>query len=90
MKTLPPIPVDQPRRFWDARFADPNFVYGEELAAYTPRQLELGTGGPPLLELLMLEERRRSIAEGPYHRGESAVVQSVGRKPVGMAATAPH
>jgi hypothetical protein len=67
------------------------------LEAYTPRQLELGTGGPPVvdlliepdelraeltgLELLVLEEKRRLIEEGPYHRGESAVVQVVGRKP---------
>ncbi len=67
------------------------------LEAYTPRQLELGTGGPPVaelliepeslrqelagLELLILQEKRRPIAEGTYHRGESAVVQLLGRKP---------
>ncbi|MCS5699482.1 hypothetical protein NZK32_10575 [Cyanobium sp. FGCU-52] len=33
------------------------------------------------LELLVLEEKRRWIEEGRYHRGESAVVQAVGRKP---------
>lgn len=69
------------------------------LEAYTPRQLELGTGGPPVAELLIepevlrselaglewlvLEEKRRWIEEGPYHRGESAVVQALGRKPLG-------
>jgi len=66
------------------------------LEAYTPRQLELGTGGPPQLELLwepealrgelaglellLLKERRRWIEEGPYHHGDSAVLQVMGRK----------
>ncbi len=69
------------------------------LEAYTPRQLALGTGGPPLLELLIepqelrqelaglelliLEETRREIAEGPYHHGESAVVRVLARRPLG-------
>lgn len=68
------------------------------LEAYTPRQLQLGTGGPPRLELLcepedlrselaglellVLQERRRWIAEGPYHHGDSAVLQGLGRKPL--------
>jgi hypothetical protein len=68
------------------------------LEAYSPRQLALGTGGPPTLdllvepeqlqtelaglELLVLRERQRPIHEGPYHQGTSAVVQAVGRKPV--------
>ena len=67
------------------------------LEAYTPRQLALGTGGPPRealliepqvlrqelagLELLVLEERERWIEEGLYHRGRSAVVQVLGRRP---------
>jgi SAM-dependent methyltransferase len=67
------------------------------LEAYSPRQLALGTGGPPSiellvepeqirreltgLELLVLVERQRQIHEGPYHHGTSAVVQAVGRKP---------
>ena len=66
--------------------------------AYTPRQLRHGTGGPPNtelliepatlrdelagLELLVLEETERWIEEGPHHRGASAVVQAVGRKPM--------
>jgi hypothetical protein len=33
------------------------------------------------LGLLVLEEKQRWIKEGSYHRGESAVVQAVGRKP---------
>ena len=33
------------------------------------------------LELLVLEERERWIEEGPYHRGQSAVVRVLGRKP---------
>ena len=69
------------------------------LEAYTPRQLALGTGGPPVLELLIepadlrqelqgldlliLEETRRMITEGPYHHGESAVVRVLGRRPMG-------
>ena len=67
------------------------------LEAYTPRQLPLGTGGPPTAELLIepdqvrtewqgldwlvQREQERWIEEGPYHRGQSAVVQAVGRKP---------
>lgn len=66
------------------------------LEAYSPRQLALGTGGPPTadllvepaqlqaelagLELLVLNERERLVHEGPYHQGTSAVVQAVGHK----------
>ncbi|MCG9890033.1 MAG: class I SAM-dependent methyltransferase [Thermosynechococcaceae cyanobacterium MS004] len=61
------------------------------LEAYTPRQLEFKTGGPPSVELMMdlatlqkeLEglkfshaiERERNILEGQFHQGRSAVVQ---------------
>jgi SAM-dependent methyltransferase len=61
------------------------------LEGFTPRQLELGTGGPKNLELLMeleiirqelpglrLEigrEIEREVAEGKYHKGTAAVVQ---------------
>lgn len=67
------------------------------LEAYTPDQLVLGTGGPPVPELLMraddlrheldgldfdiCRELRRSVVEGTRHRGEGAVVQVVGVKP---------
>ena len=67
------------------------------LEAYTPRQLTLGTGGPPTADLLIepdqlrlelrgldwlvLREQERWIEEGPYHRGQSAVVQAFGQKP---------
>ena len=67
------------------------------LEGYTPSQLALGTGGPPALELLMepetlrgelaalelliFAEKRRQVAEGDHHRGESAVLQVLGRKP---------
>jgi SAM-dependent methyltransferase len=67
------------------------------LEAYTPRQLEFKTGGPPTAELLMTladlkEELRgldsligreidRAIQEGMGHSGQSAVVQVVGSKP---------
>ncbi|MFZ9167689.1 class I SAM-dependent methyltransferase [Vulcanococcus sp.] len=66
------------------------------LEAYRPEQLELGTGGPPSLELLIspeqlrqelgaleiqwLESLTRPISEGPFHQGPSAVVQFAGRK----------
>lgn len=66
------------------------------LEAYTPEQLEYGTGGPPSAELMMdldtlekelqgLEflyknERTREVLEGDYHTGLGAVVQLVGRK----------
>jgi SAM-dependent methyltransferase len=69
------------------------------LEAYTPRQLELKTGGPPNLELMMTldvlrEELRglelveareieRVVNEGHFHRGPGAVVQLVGIKTVG-------
>jgi hypothetical protein len=67
------------------------------LEAYTPRQLALKTGGPPVLDLLvepedlhaelsgleflMLDERERHIREGDFHDGVGAVVQVVARKP---------
>jgi len=66
-------------------------------ASRRTRQLRFGTGGPPTTELLIepdqardewqgldwlvLREQERWIEEGPYHRGQSAVVQAVGRKP---------
>lgn len=65
--------------------------------AYTPRQLELGTGGPkarellvPLdalreelagLELVIAREIEREVVEGRYHTGRGAVVQVLARKP---------
>ena len=68
------------------------------LEGYTPSQLALGTGGPPVLELLMepealrqelaglelliFAEKRRQVAEGDHHRGESAVLQVLARKPL--------
>lgn len=67
------------------------------LEAYTPAQLQYRTGGPgdvdmlmPLaavrdelagLDLVVAEEKLREIHEGAYHRGTSAVVQVVARKP---------
>mmetsp|Transcript_11191 Transcript_11191/g.18600 ORF Transcript_11191/g.18600 Transcript_11191/m.18600 type:complete len:202 (+) Transcript_11191:114-719(+) len=71
------------------------------LEAYTPKQLEMGTGGPHTKDLLMtLEEIQaedfagleldigrevdRDVIEGKYHTGKAAVVQFVGRKPIGM------
>jgi SAM-dependent methyltransferase len=61
------------------------------LEGFTPRQLELGTGGPRTRELLMeldvirqelpglrfeiAREIERPLIEGKYHRGTAAVVQ---------------
>ncbi|TKB05740.1 cyclopropane-fatty-acyl-phospholipid synthase family protein [Desulforhopalus sp. IMCC35007] len=66
------------------------------LEGYTPKQLEHGTGGPPIPELLMnftvLEqeltglriihglELEREIHEGKLHNGVGAVVQFIGQK----------
>lgn len=67
------------------------------LEAYTPRQLEFKTGGPPTADLTMdltalqqeLEgltfkratEIEREIHEGLFHQGHSAVVQVLAVKP---------
>jgi SAM-dependent methyltransferase len=69
------------------------------LEAYTPAQLAMRTGGPPLRELLytveelredfeglelpILRERERDVVEGKLHTGRAAVVQVLGRKPAG-------
>lgn len=66
------------------------------LEAYTPRQLELATGGPkdadfcmtsealrtelPDLGVLHDEELEREVVEGIYHHGLGAVVQFIARK----------
>jgi len=67
------------------------------LEAYTPAQLELGTGGPPDpeklmtvsglreelsgLEFMVAREIERDIREGEMHRGTGAVVQVVAVRP---------
>jgi len=67
------------------------------LEAYTPAQLDHGTGGPPVAELMMdaaslrdelqglvfehLAECEREVVEGKGHRGTGAVVQAIARKP---------
>ena len=66
------------------------------LEGYTPKQLQFGTGGPPVKELLMnlhviqeelagLEiihgiEVEREIQEGKLHNGIGSVVQYIGKK----------
>ncbi len=66
------------------------------LEAYTPRQLEFGTGGPPSADLMatldalqaelaglqleVAQEIEREVNEGQYHHGQAAVVQILGRK----------
>lgn len=70
------------------------------LEAYTPDQLRRGTGGPrdPALlyraadlradfaaaELLLLEEVETELAEGIGHRGRSAVVRLIARRPAAI------
>lgn len=67
------------------------------LQGYTPRQLEYRTGGPPFqshmytsdllraafadLEVLHLREYESELAEGSGHRGRSALIGMVARKP---------
>lgn len=67
------------------------------LEAYTPRQLDFGTGGPPDVSLLMTadglrqelagleleicREVERDVVEGRFHSGRAAVVQVLGRRP---------
>lgn len=68
------------------------------LHGYRPEQVELGTGGPPdpeymyteaLLhdlfsdfEILELTSENRHVEEGAAHRGESALINLVARKPL--------
>ncbi len=69
------------------------------LEAYTPEQLQLGTGGPPNaaimmelpalqselqgLDFVIAQETRREIHEGKFHNGMSAVVQILALKTAG-------
>lgn len=66
------------------------------LEAYTPKQLSLGTGGPPVVEMMMdacslknelselqfelCQEIERDVIEGVYHTGRGAVVQVIAVK----------
>lgn len=68
------------------------------IEGYTPRQLKYGTGGPKQvdqlytegllreafarLELLELRQYEAELDEGSRHRGMSAVIDFVGRKPL--------
>tara|TARA_E500000305_G_C3936574_1_gene195391 strand:- start:72 stop:797 length:726 start_codon:yes stop_codon:yes gene_type:complete len=68
------------------------------LEAYTPTQLDYGTGGPPDAEQMMskadleqeltglqidyLEELERDVIEGSYHTGRGAVVQAIAVNPL--------
>jgi SAM-dependent methyltransferase len=67
------------------------------LQGYTPQQLEYRTGGPPLvshmytpqllreaftgMEIVELQEYETELAEGTGHKGRSAVIGMVARKP---------
>lgn len=66
------------------------------LEAFAPKQLEYRSGGPRMPEMLysvehlradfsgaqilMLEETLTELDEGPYHRGEAAVIRLVARR----------
>ncbi|VAW63874.1 Tellurite resistance protein TehB [hydrothermal vent metagenome] len=66
------------------------------LEAYTPEQIKLGTGGPPIAALTMdsstlkkelkglhfkqLQELQREVIEGTHHTGTGAVVQTIAIK----------
>jgi len=68
------------------------------LEAYTPKQLDYNTGGPPVAEMTMTLEQLQSeleglafcnaretvrpVIEGRYHHGDGAVVQLVAEKPL--------
>jgi SAM-dependent methyltransferase len=72
----------------------PNGVF--LLEAYTPKQLQFKTGGPPTAELMLdletakkelaglefihAEELERDVHEGQFHNGRAAVVQLIGVK----------
>lgn len=67
------------------------------IEAYSPRQLNFGTGGPRVADLLvprsaledelagldfvLAQDAEREVVEGAYHRGTAAVVQLLARKP---------
>lgn len=67
------------------------------MEAFTPKQLEYKTGGPPVKEMLytadmlreefkageilQLEEILTGLNEGPYHRGTAAVVRLIVKRP---------
>ena len=69
------------------------------LEAYTPRQLDFGTGGPPTADAMMtavglteelaplrfahLEELEREVVEGRNHTGHAAVVQALAVRDAG-------
>jgi SAM-dependent methyltransferase len=91
-----PRPVRQRLYQQAARGLRPGGVF--LLEAYTPKQLEYGTGGPASLEMLLsladvqselpgldwviAREIEREIHEGQYHNGHSAVVQVLGQAPL--------
>ncbi|MGE3608339.1 MAG: class I SAM-dependent methyltransferase [Bacteriovoracaceae bacterium] len=66
------------------------------MEAYTPEQLELNTGGPKDLDMLLTEQiihqelgklrqvflkkSRRTIHEGKFHNGESSTLQFIGQR----------
>ena len=67
------------------------------LHGYTPKQIEYGTGGPPVPELLYtrdmladrfsdwevirLEEYEAELQEGPGHSGRSALIDLIAKRP---------
>jgi cyclopropane fatty-acyl-phospholipid synthase-like methyltransferase len=69
------------------------------LHGYTPKQLEYRTGGPPVVEqlyteallrsafsdweLLRIEAYERELDEGEGHKGRSAIIDMIARRPAG-------
>ncbi len=79
MEQLPPIPIDDARRFWDARFAQEGFVYGD-----APNDVlrEQAQALPPGDALCLAEGEGRNgvfLAE----LGHGVTVQDI--SPVGLA-----
>jgi hypothetical protein len=90
---ISPIAVEKARRLAAGRKVDIGFL----LHGYTPKQLEYKTGGPGDLENLYtreilreafadwdieeLVEYEEEIAEGKGHKGRSALIGLVARKP---------
>lgn len=88
-----PLRADVHRRVVEALAPGGVFL----LEAYSPAQLKHGTGGPPMLPMLypleavqaelaglewvLAREVEREVHEGEHHKGLSAVIQLVGRKP---------
>ena len=80
------------RGFWPSGAIECALLHG-----YTPKQIEYQTGGPPVVErlyteellqaafadweLLRIEAYERELDEGEGHKGLSAVIDMIARRP---------